>query len=446
MVDHKEATGSLATEVTRLRGRGHQAGPAWLDALREEALADVLERGFPTTRDEQWRHTDVSRITERPFRTPDRREGRVSAGDIEPYLFGDAEGARLVFVNGHYRPVLSDIAGVPDGVTICTLGQVLQRDLQSPHRHLARYAQTEARAFTALNTMGMTDGAIIQVERNTVVERPIHVVFITAPEGSPVITHPRVLLVAEAGSAVRLIETFAAAIESADLTNAVTEIVAGENAVVNHYRMARESDRTTHVSGLYTQQDCSSRVSSYSVSTGGAVVRNDIHAVLDGEGAVCTLGGLAMLGGQQHLDNNLYVDHAKSHTDSREYFKYILADQSHGVFTGRIVVRQDAQKIDAKQMNKNLLLSEAARVDTEPRLEILADDVKCTHGATIGQVDEEALFYLRTRGLDEAAARAMLVHAFARESLQAISVPAVREQVERWVLGQLGRRGQGGGG
>ena len=283
----------------------------------------------------------------------------------------------------------------------------------------------------------MEDGAFVYVPKGKVVVEPIHLLFLTTASERALVTHPRNLIVAEPSSQVTVVETYAGLGDGVYFTNAVTEIIARENSVIDHYKIVREGGAAFHMATLQLHQERSSTVDAHTVCLGGILVRNDINTVLDGEGCECTLNGLYLVIGKEHVDNHLVVDHASPHCNSREFFKGILDGHGRGVFSGRIIVRKDAQKTDAKQTNRSLLLSQDARVESKPQLEILANDVKCTHGATIGQVSEEALFYLRSRGLSKEAARSLLVFAFAGECLDRVRIKPLRAQLETLLLARL---------
>jgi len=306
------------------------------------------------------------------------------------------------------------------------------RELMGPH--LARYANYEEHAFTALNTALMRDGAFVNIPDGKVVEEPIHLLFLSIAGREPTVSHSRNLIVVGKNSQATIVESYVGLGDKVYFTNAVTEIVLGENSVVEHVRLQRESEKAFHISTLQVQQNRSSMFSGHSVSVGGALVRNDVNAVLDGEGVDCTLNGLYLVTGRQHVDNHTRIDHVKPHGTSRELYKGILDDESRGVFNGKVVVWKDAQKTDAKQTNKNMLLSEGAEINSKPQLEILADDVKCTHGTTVGQLEEEQLFYLRSRGLDREIAQGLLTQGFASETIGRIKIEAVRAGLEKILL------------
>src|SRR5260370_1111823 len=309
--------------------------------------------------------------------------------------------------------------GVRKSVQISSLAEAITSHAGAIEGYLGRYLDFYRDAFAALNTAFIEDGAYAYIPRSTVVEQPIYLLYVSTPDTAPTMNHPRNLIVVEENSQAAIVEDYVSlpGDSGAALSNTVTELVAGESAVVSHTMIVRESEQTYNFSTLRIQQARSSNVASHSVLLGGALVRNNVHPVLAGEGAECLINGLFMANGRQHMDNYMLVEHASPHCNSRQFYNGILNAQSHGVFHGRIIVHKDAQKTDAKQTNRNLLLCDDAQIDTKPQLEIYADDVKCTHGATIGQVDETALFYLRSRGLSEVSAKHLLLQAFANECL-----------------------------
>lgn len=414
-----------------------EASASWLRPVREAAFAHFSELGFPTTKHEAWKYTNVAPIADTAFRAAERVDGALSPSDIAPFSLSGGDVCRLVFVNGYYAPQLSSLRSLPCGVKLGNLAGAIQGENELVEPHLARRETYQDQAFTALNTALAEDGAFLHVPKGKVVTQPLHLLFVSTADGEPQVAHPRNLIVVDADSQATIVESYVGLGRGVYFTNAVTQIVAGENAVIDHYKIGHEGPEAYHVGSFHLHQDRSSNVSSHVMTLGGALVRNDIHARLDGEGIDCKLYGLYVPTGTQHVDNTLRVEHARPHCNSWEYFKGILDDQASAAFTGRIIVHQDAQKTDAKQTNMSLLLSEDARVDTRPQLEIFADDVKCTHGATIGQVDKEAIFYLRTRGLSEAAARSLLIYAFARESIDEVRVEPLKAQLLEWLFARL---------
>ena len=315
---------------------------------------------------------------------------------------------------------------MPEGVKAGSLASALDSDGGLLEEHLARYASYRRNAFTALNTAFVEDGAFVYLPKDAVVKEPIHLLFLSTASKDPAVCHPRNLIVAGSSAQATVIESYAGLEGGVYFTNAVTEIVTGEQSRIDHTRLQRESERAFHVATMEVSQHRDSAFASRSISIGAKLVRNDLNVLLNGEGCDCTLDGLYLAGGEQHVDNHTTIDHAKPHCSSRELYKGILDGKSTGVFNGKIIVRKDAQKTDARQTNNNLLLSEESLINTKPQLEILADDVKCTHGATIGQLDEEALFYLRTRGIGDAAARSLLTYAFASEIIGRIRIQPIQ--------------------
>jgi Fe-S cluster assembly protein SufD len=318
---------------------------------------------------------------------------------------------------------------------VASLKDVLAQDPQSAEPHLAKIAR-DGNAFAAVNAAFLEDGAFVRIPARTAVAHPIHLVFLSEPAPGPTVSHPRNLVIAEAGSQAHIVETYVGTAGELYFTNAVTEVVLGEGAVLDFSKLERDSDAAFHVATTEVSQGRDSSFTSHSIVLGGALARNDLNVRLDAEGAECTLNGLFIGSGTQHLDNHTLIDHAKPHGTSRELYKGIMDGQSRGVFNGKIIVRPDAQKTDAMQTNKNLLLSQEALVNSKPALEIFADDVKCKHGSTIGQLDDAAMFYLRSRGIGEQEARDLLVYAFASDVASRIRVAPLRAFVEA----QLGLR------
>ncbi len=401
----------------------------WLKKLREDAFARFCEVGFPTTRDEDWRFTNVAAIARTAFRPAGA--AKLTKQQVAAFRVEETTAATLVFVNGRWDAELSQVDRLPKGVTVASLREQIESHPEELEKHLGRYADTQRDAFVALNTAFMADGAYVHVARGVVVEAPIALLYLSTEEATPAMTHPRNLIVAEDESQVAVIEDYVSVGgESVAFSNAVTELIAGESTVAQHYLIEREHLKAYNVSTLRIHQGRSANVASHSLLLGGGLVRNNVHPVLAGEGGECLINGLFLGTGRQHLDNYMHVEHASPHCGSRQFYNGILDEQAHGVFHGRIVVHKAAQKTDAKQTNRNLLLSDDAQIDTKPQLEIYADDVKCTHGATIGQIEENALFYLQSRGITEAEARKMLLMAFAEECVDRMQSSAARAHIE----------------
>ena len=421
--------------------RVQAAAPAALQTLRQNAMGHFTRLGFPTTRMEEWRFTSVEPIARRPFALGGPAD--VTSDQIAPFLFPGLSDSRLVFVNGRYAPALSAIQALPPGVEVRSLAELLTGGLDGVESYLGRLAAFEDQPFSALNTAFLQDGALIRIGDDVMLDHPIHTLFVSTAPGGAVVTHPRMLVVVGRNSSVGLVESYAGVRDAPYFTNAVTELDVGENSVVDHCKILRESLEAYHVASLQIRLARSAVVTSHSITLGGALVRNDVGAVLAGDGAECTLNGLYVAGGRQLVDNHTTIDHVSPHCDSHELYKGILDGEGKAVFNGKIIVRLDAQKTDAKQSNKTLLLSERAQVNTKPELEIFADDVKCTHGATVGQLDEDAMFYLRARGLSREQARRMLIHAFATDVLQRITREPIKPRLDTALLERLPAADQG---
>jgi Fe-S cluster assembly protein SufD len=406
---------------------GHEL--PWLRKLRQNAFARFCQVGFPTTHVEDWRFTNVSAIAQTPFELATTSRVSLSAQQLEPYRVPGAV-AQLVFVNGRFSPELSQIGELPKGVVVTSLARQIAANPRETENHLGRYLDIQREAFSALNTAFLEDGGYVHIARGVMLEEPIFFLFVSTGADAPRVTHPRNLIVAEEATQLTVVEDYISIDAGRAFSNAATELVAGEDSVISHYLVEREDQQAFNVSTLRIQQGRSANVASHSVLLGGSLVRNNVHPVLAGEGSDCLINGLFIGNNRQHLDNYMLVEHAKPHCGSRQFYNGILDDRAHGVFHGRIIVHKDAQKTDAKQTNRNLLLSDNAQIDTKPQLEIYADDVKCTHGATIGQIDESALFYLRSRGIDEISARNLLLLAFADECLDRMKHGPARVHVE----------------
>ncbi len=381
-------------------------GTPALHQLRKAAMARFIEMGFPGAKDEEWRFTSTAALARVPF---------------EP-----------VFPTS--RDAVEPSRSLPQGVILCSLAEALAERPDLVERHLARRADFRFHPFRALNTAFLRDGLFLYVPAHTVVEEPIYLSFVATDASAPSVWHRRCLVVAESDSRATLVEEYTGAADSVYFTNAVTEIVVGAGAIVDHYKVQREGDKAFHQATMQVQLGRASRFSSHAVSQGGQWVRNEINAVFEGEGGECILNGMYRASGEQLVDNRTFIDHAYPHCASHELYKGILDDKARGVFNGKIYVRQDAQKTDAKQTNQTLLLSDDATINTKPQLEIYADDVKCTHGATVGQLDAESIFYLRSRGIGLAEARSLLTYAFANDIVSRIKVDQVREELERSLL------------
>jgi Fe-S cluster assembly protein SufD len=420
------------------------AGPRWLETTREAAIRRFVELGMPTTRDEEYRFTNVSAIAAAAFERP-ADSVRVDPSAIEPYLFGSQRATELVFVNGLGTVPCTDHGGLspsspilPEGLNVTMLRSLIASGAVAElEPYLGRIAAFDRSAFSALNTALFEDAAVVLVRPGVVLETPVNLVFLSTAEGRPSVSFPRVLIVAGENSQSTFIETHIGSGDGDYFSCAVTEVVCGEHAVVDHYRAQLERSHGYHYCRLQVHAKRSVTFLSHAFSLGGAIVRNDLGADLMGEGIDCTLNGLYLADGDTLVDNHTTINHAQPHCGSHEVYKGILGGRARGIFNGKIIVAKDAQKTDAKQTNKAMLLSDLAQMNTKPQLEIFADDVKCTHGATVGQLDADSLFYLQARGLDRNTARGLLIRGFAGDLVERVKFGPLRERLDRWLLEQI---------
>jgi Fe-S cluster assembly protein SufD len=427
----------------RFRTQPEFGAAVWLRERRARSLEAFLRRGFPTTSDEAWRTTSVAPIARASFRrADDALLARVPAALVERLGFAGAfRGREIVFVNGRLAPALSSLEALA-GVRVRSLRDALQAEPERLEARLgALVPALDAHPFAALNTALFEDGALIEIEAGSVAVEPIHLLHVSLPgEGDePTLAHPRTLVLAGRDSRTRLVSTYGGQPGERAMTNAVVEVALADGARVDHTRLQRESESAFHVALVAVRQGRDARYVEHAINVGAALARTDVDVVLAGEGAECVLDGLFLGGGAQHMDTHTRIDHAVPHGTSRELYKGVLDGRARGVFHGLIVVREGAQKSDAWQANRNLLLSPEALVNSTPQLEIRADDVKCKHGSTTGQLDPQALFYLRSRGIGEEAARALLTYAFASEIVQRIEVEPVRGRLTQYLYERLPR-------
>lgn len=428
-------TGIYVEKFRRLEQEIEQ--PAWLRSRRQAGMDRFSELGFPTLNDEDWRFTNVAPIAKLPFKPSQRSEDGVAADSLTQFAFGRLPGTRLVFVNGRFAEKLSSIGPLPAGVKAGSLAAALNSDGAFLEKHLGRYAARPDNGFAALNEAFFLDGGFVHVPAGQRVEHPIQFIYVSTATQNGASFHPRNLVLAEANSQVTILESYLALGSKGYFTNAVTELFAGENARMEYVKFQDEAADAFHIAGFHGEFGRGSNVNVHSFALGAKLSRNNIRTRLAGEGLECILNGLYLTRGEQLADHHMVVEHAQPQCASHEYFNGILDDKSKGVFHGRILVQPVAQKTDAKQTNKNLLLSDDATVDTKPQLEIYADDVKCTHGATIGQLNEESIFYLRSRGIGPETARRMLIHAFAGEIIERIQHEPAREELDKLVWDRL---------
>ncbi len=414
--------------------------PTWLQRLRSDALARFREIPFPTTKDEDWKYTSVAPIVRSPWRFAGGAAQPVLSGSALAHVcLGGEAWTRLVFVDGAYAPEHSLIGHTGDGVQVMDLAEAALEWPELVAAHLGRYAPAEVNAFTALNTAFLHHGAFVSVQPNANLDMPIHIIFVSTGSAGDDLTvsQPRTLVVAATGSRVRIVESYVSPGAGRSLSNAVTEIVLEDGATVEHTKLLLEDEAAFHIGTTRVHQGRASAYTSFVLAAGDGLARNQLDVMLDDEGAACTLDGLYVPSGTQHIDNHTMIDHRMPHCTSRQLYKGVMSDHSRAVFNGKVVVRPGAQKTDAQQQNRNLLISDDATIDAKPQLEIFADDVKCTHGATVGQLDEDAYFYLLSRGIPAARARALLTYAFASDVLERVQLEPLRACLTHLLLERL---------
>ena len=445
-----EATIDAATSVTpfddafrAFEDADGAEAPRRVRSLRAAAFETFRRLGFPTTKNEDWHFTSVAPIAEHDYVHVTTRSGDVQRAALAPFTFGGTDWHTLVFVNGRHAPELSSGDELPPGVRLMDLRSAWH-EAPALVEQLGTITTFENRSFTALNSAFMNDGAVVHIDRDVEVSRPIHLLFVTDAVAAKSMMHPRNLIVVGRHAKATVIESYVSLSDAVYLTNAVTEVAVADGATLHHYKMQREGMRAFHVVTIETKQARDSHYVSFSFATGGSLTRTNIYTTLDGEGCGATLNGLYMLDGEQHCDHQTLIEHAQPNCFSRELYKGVLDGQSHGVFNGKVYVDPIAQKTDGKQTNNTLLLSDKAQIDTKPQLEIFADDVKCTHGATVGRLDEQALFYMKSRGVSRDLARQLLTYAFAADVLETIEQENVRQELERVALRRF-TRGTGDG-
>lgn len=415
--------------------------PAWMLRLREAALNRFERLGFPTTDLEDWKYTNVAPIARGGFVPVSASEtSALSLEAVNAFVCPEA-ASRLVFVNGIYLAEFSSIENLPPGVSVKTLREALTGEYEIDLRsRLTRPVETETDGFRALNDAFLGQGAFIYLPKGVQVANPIQLLFLSAPTPQPFAFFPRVIIVAERESEATIIESYEAMGESRSLTNAVVEVSVGENARLTHYKVQRESDHAFHIATTNAELERNASYDLTTVTLGAQLSRHGLNIKLAHEGAECWIDGLYLVGTGQHADTHSLIDHTSPHCASHQLYKGILDGKSRAVFNGKVFVHKDAQKTDAKQSNKNLLLSNEARVDTKPQLEIYADDVKCAHGATVGQLEEEELFYLVSRGLHPELARNLLTYGFAEELVNKIKIESIKQQLDEAILNRLHAR------
>jgi len=431
MIRTPEALEGYQARHAELARQARADGSAWLEPLRRAAMERFVALGFPEPRQEEWRYFDVSSLRQRQYRHVREAERiRPTREMVDRACVHCLPGTQLVFVDGHYEPSLSAVRVNGNGIEVGDLATALQtrRELLEPH--LGRHAGFADQPFVALNTALVHDGAFVHVARGRAVREPIHLLFLSTGTHGASVSHPRTVVILDESAQVTLIEDYSSTAEVEHFTNPVTEIFLGENAGCDYYKLERESKKAIHVAAIQVVQDRDSRFESTSIAFGGHRVRNDFRCVLDGEGASCVIEGLNVIGDAQLVDDHTWIHHRQPRGTSQELYKSILDGQAEGVFNGSIYVAAGAQKTNSRQVNRNLVLSKQALMNTKPQLEIYADDVKCSHGATVGELDADAQYYLRARGIDAGTARRILTYAFAQEVLDHMRLLPLRKTVE----------------
>ena len=422
---------------TLLQGREAVAGTGstWLRTLRMRAVERANELSVPTMRDEEWRFTDLSPLYKIPFQ-PAPGVGILEKSQLDVFTFPEAE-SRLVFIDGRYSSGLSRVAA-NEGVTVANFAE-LSKDADAVLEvHLAKLALIDGDAFAAVNTAFVRDGALIRIARDRAVSAPIHLLFVATRKDSA--AYPRVLVVAEAGAQCTVVEDFVSVADGGYLTNAVSELYVAENARVSHVKLQREAPTAFHIANTSVRVARNGHYATWTVAMGARISRHNLSIVQAGEGTEFSIDGLALIGGRQLADMHSSIDHAFAHGQSRQLHKTVVGGGAHAVFNGKILVREGAQQTDSGQQSRNLLTSDKARVDTKPQLEIFADDVKCAHGATVGQIEADELFYLKSRGLSDRDARNLLTYAFAAQVIERIPVKSLVDRLEKTVLEQTQTR------
>ncbi len=440
-------TDRYLADFVRFEKESSRGPGAWLAPRRRAAIARFAEIGFPTTKQEAWRYTSVAPLAQQGFAVPAPVPSAApSACDLDRLTFGDWALARLVLVDGRSSASLSRADGLPGGARLASLAEALESDRPLVEPHLGRLADAGGHAFSSLNTAFLRDGAFLHLPAGAIVDGAVHVIHVaTAADPSRAfVTHPRTLIVAGEGSQATIVESYLGFGDGSCFTNAVTEVVSGPGSVLDHYRVQREGSGAFHVASTHVRLERGAAFTSHALALGGRLSRNDVVAVLAGEGADCTLNGLYVVHGTRHVDNHTTVDHAAPHGSSRQLYKGVLDGRARGVFDGTVIVRPDAQKTDSRQENRNLILSPEALMNTKPTLQINADDVKCSHAATIGQIDEQSLFYLRSRAIDPETARTIMIHAFVSDIIRRVRLEPLRVGLDCLLITDLPAAGAPG--
>lgn len=411
----------------------------FLHDIRKDALTKLKDLHFPTIKDEEWKYTNIAPLMKENFVLPEKVEAtKIDEEFIYKNSFTDFDYDRIVFINGKFSPQFSIIGELPKGAVIGSLAKAITENTEIVKKYIGKYSKVE-HAFTAMNQTYSTDGLFVYLPEGKMLERSIQVFFVNGNENEKILSIPRNLVIAESGSSGKIIVNYVGVNNNSYFTNTLSEIHVDVNANLDYIKIQSEKKNAFHIDKTDIYQDKGSIFNHYSFAFGAALSRTDISSVLDNENIDCHFYGIYLGKDKQHLDHHTFVDHAKPNCMSNEVYKGILDDESRGVFNGQILVRPDAQKTNAYQSNKTVLLSDKATIDTKPQLEIFANDVKCSHGATIGKLDEEAYFYIRSRGVEDKIAQSMLIHAFAADVIEAVNIEQLRDQLNHKLFETLNR-------
>ncbi len=436
-IDNKKIKDWYIDNFKIFEGKLNGESKSFLHEVRKNALVNLNALSFPTTRNEEWKYTDVSQLLKYDFVPAVNSEmPSVKKDDIDKYIFKDLESSLLVFINGIFSEELSNIGDLPKNVVIGSLNKIAKAKPELVNKYINKLVKDE-NAFNALNAAYIHDGLFVFVPDGIIVEKPVQVLYLNSNGKDNVLSLPRNLIVAGKNSQIRILNNYAGSGESVYFNNTVTEVYVDEYGIAELYKVQNENEKSFHIEKVEADQKRNSLFNHFNLTFGGALVRNDINSVLDGEFIETHYYGLTLANGKQHVDNHTFVDHAKPNCMSNELYKGILDDNARSVFNGKIIVRRDAQKTNAYQQNKTVLLSKTATIDTKPQLEIFADDVKCSHGATVGHLDEESEFYIRSRGVPQELAKSMLIRAFANDVIESVKIEPLKEQLNHMIFEHL---------
>lgn len=418
---------------------GASGAPAWLKELRSNAIGKFSELGFPTVKQEDWRFTNILPLTKISFgHTTEKELPNIRYSDIAKFVVEKSSKSLFVFIDGYFNKDLSNLSALPKEVVAGNLSQSVAANGEFIKKHLGKHLSLQSHPFAALNSAFVHDGAFVHLPQGIAAGQPIQLLFISSsPKNAHVVSYPRNLLIVDERASATFIETYASLSDDISFSNAVTEVFVGKESAVDFVKIVQESEKAFHVGTMQIQQEDRSRFTAFSLALGGSITRNDINITVNGAQCETMLDGLYVPANEQLVDHHTFIDHRQPNCSSREIFKGIISGSSRSVFNGKIFVRKEAQKTDSKQTNRNLLLSDKATVDTKPQLEIFADDVKCTHGATVGGLDAASLFYVKSRGIGEEAARALLTVGFASEVTNYINDSGLRKHVDALIIERL---------